>query len=258
MARRGLRRHSTAMLAPLILLFTDFGVGGPYAGQVKAVLSARIPKVPVIDLMHDAPAHDPRAAAYLLAALAPESPPGCIFLGIVDPGVGTEARRPVIVQADGRWFVGPGNGLFNVVAVRAGEVSRWDITWTPERELSASFHGRDLFAPVAAMLARGEAPPGVPAETPAPTDAWPGDLCEVIYIDRFGNAMTGVRASSAIKFVTLSVNGVSLRRARTFGEVPRGEGFWYANSIGLVEIAINQGRANDALGLEVGTSFALV
>lgn len=242
----------------MILLFTDFGIGGPYAGQVKAVLNARIAKVPVIDLMHDAPAHDPRAAAYLLAALVPESPPGSIFLGVVDPGVGTEARRPIVVQADGRWFVGPENGLFNVVAARTGEVSRWNITWTPERELSASFHGRDLFAPVAAMLANGEAPPGDPAEAPAPADAWPDDLCEVIYIDRFGNATTGMRASSAIKFETLSVKGVSLRRARTFGDVPRGEAFWYANSIGLVEIAINQGRASNALGLEVGTSFALV
>ena len=100
------------MPAPLILLFTDFGIGGPYVGQVKAVLSARIAEVRMIDLMHDAPAHDPRAAAYLLAALVPESPPGSIFLGVVDPGVGTEARRPVVVQADGRWFVGPGNGIF--------------------------------------------------------------------------------------------------------------------------------------------------
>ncbi len=246
------------MPAPLILLFTDFGIGGPYVGQVKAVLSARIAEVRMIDLMHDAPAHDPRAAACFLAAMLPDSPTASSFLVVDDPGVGTEARRPVVVQADGRWFVGPGNGIFNVVAARAGEVSRWNITWTPERELSASFHGRDLFAPVAAMLARGEAPPGVPAEAPAPTDAWPDDLREVIYIDRFGNAMTGMRASSAIKFETLSVNGTSLRRARTFGDVPRGEGFWYANSIGLVEIAVNQGRASNALGLDVGTSFAMV
>ena len=243
-----------AMPAPLIFLFTDFGIGGPYSGQMKAVLSARAPGVPAIDLMHDAPAHNPRAAAYLLAALAPESPPDSVFLGVVDPGVGTKARRPMAVQADGRWFVGPGNGLFNVVAARAGGGSWWEITWTPEREPSASFHGRDLFAPVAAMLARGEVPPGDPVAPPVPSDAWPDDLHEVIYIDRFGNAMTGVRASSAIKFEKLSVNRHALRRARTFGDVPEGKGFWYANSSGLVEIAVNRGRARDALGLEIGTA----
>ncbi len=241
------------MSAPLILLFTDFGIEGPYVGQMKTVLSATR-RIPALDLMHDAPAHNPRAAAYLLAALATVSPPGSVFLGVVDPGVGTEARRPAAVQADGRWFVGPGNGLFNVVAAHAGGGSWWDITWTPGQEPSASFHGRDLFAPVAAMLARGEAPPGDPIAPPVPSNAWPDDLHEVIYIDRFGNAMTGVRASRAIKFETLSVNRRSLRRARTFGDVPEGKGFWYANSSGLVEIAVNRGRARDALGLEIGTA----
>lgn len=243
------------MPAPLIFLFTDFGIEGPYAGQVKAVLNNQAPGIPAIDLMHDAPAHNPRAAAYLLAALVPESPPGSVFLGVVDPGVGTKARPPMALRADGRWFVGPGNGLFNIVAARAGGGKWCEITWTPGREPSASFHGRDLFAPVAAMLARGEEPPGDAAAPPVPSDAWPDDLYEVIYIDRFGNAMTGVRASRAVESETLIVNRHVLRRARTFGDVPEGKGFWYTNSSGLIEIAVNQGRASDVLGLEIGTGL---
>ncbi len=236
----------------MILLFTDFGVAGPYGGQLKGVLQQLAPEVPVIDLMHDAPAQNPRAAAYLLAALAQEFPPGSVFLGVVDPGVGTGARRPVIVEADGRWFVGPGNGLFDVLAARAGAAQWWNITWTPER-LSTSFHGRDLFAPVAAKIARGEAPPGEPADPPAPPEP---DLREVIYIDRFGNAMTGMRASSTAASETLTVSGHALRRARTFGEAPEGQGFWYENSNGLVEIAVNRGRACDVFGIEVSMSVS--
>jgi S-adenosyl-L-methionine hydrolase (adenosine-forming) len=142
----------------MIALFTDFGLHGPYTGQMKAVLHQMAPGVPVIDLFADAPAGNPKAAAYLLAAYAAWFPTGTIFLCVVDPGVGGE-RPPLIIEADERWYVGPGNGLFELVQRRANAVRRWDITWQPER-LSASFHGRDLFAPVAAMLACRAAPPG--------------------------------------------------------------------------------------------------
>jgi S-adenosylmethionine hydrolase len=102
----------------MILLFTDFGYEGLYVGQMKAVLARDAPNVPVIDLMHDAPAHDPRSAAYLLAALVPEMPEGAVCLAVVDPGVGSD-RTPLVVNADGRWFVGPDNGLFEIVQRRA-------------------------------------------------------------------------------------------------------------------------------------------
>ena len=144
----------------MIVLFTDFGLEGPYIGQMQAVLCRETPRIPVVNLCADVPCHEPRAAAYLLAAYAVEFPEGSVFLGVVDPGVGGE-RAAVVVRADGRWYVGPDNGLFNVVAMRAGAVEWWDITWRPAR-LSASFHGRDLFAPVAARIARGEPPPGDP------------------------------------------------------------------------------------------------
>ena len=139
----------------MLVLVTDFGVAGPYLGQMKAVLYRDAPGVPVVDLFSDAPTCNPRATAYLLSAYAMEFPAGSVFLGVVDPGVGTEARRPVAVEADGRWFVGPDNGLFSLVARHAHTAHWWEITWRPQH-LSMSFHGRDLFAPVAAMLARGE------------------------------------------------------------------------------------------------------
>ena len=236
----------------MIVLFTDFGMSGPYVGQVKAVLARAAPEVPVIDLFADAPAHDVEAAAYLLAAFAPAFDEGEVFLCVVDPGVGTDARSPAVVRADGRFFVGPDNGLFNVVAQRAHALRWWEITWRPER-LSPSFHGRDLFAPVAARLARGDAPPGVEVEAAARIrPGWPEDLARIVYVDRFGNALTGLRVETMEAGAVLEAGGQALAHARTFGDVAAGEAFWYENANGLAEIAVNRGRAAEALGLGVG------
>jgi S-adenosylmethionine hydrolase len=180
----------------LIVLFTDFGLHGPYTGQMKAVLHQMAPSIPIIDLFADAPAGNPKPSAYLLAAHALWFVAGTVFFCVVDPGVGG-TRPAIILEADRRWYVGPGNGLFELVRRRAGKTRRWDIDWKPER-LSASFHGRDLFAPVAAMLARGEPPPGTPRNDDSDRQAeWPDDLGEIVYIDHFGNAMTGLRGAPA-------------------------------------------------------------
>jgi hypothetical protein len=241
----------------MIALFTDFGLEGPYIGQVKAVLLAHAPGVPVIDLIADAPAHEPQLAAYLLAALAKELPPGCIVVGVVDPGVGG-ARDAVIVEADGRSYVGPHNGLFEIVLRHAVTRAMRRIDWRPER-LSASFHGRDLFAPVAAMLATGKevAATELALERSRPGGHWPADLARVIYIDRFGNAMTGWRAAQLSAQASIAVHGRPLKRARTFADVHPGEAFWYENANGLAEIAVNQGRADRRLGLAVGTDLTI-
>ena len=174
-------------------------------------------------------------------------PAGTVFLCVVDPGVGG-ARRAIILEADGKWYVGPGNGLFELVQRRAETTHSFDITWHPER-LSASFHGRDLFAPVAAMLACGEAPPGRLRNDGADRRAdWPDDLSEVVYIDHFGNAMTGLRAAMLPPNARLAAAGQILERARTFSDLPPSMAFWYENSNGLAEIAVNQGRADRELG----------
>jgi S-adenosylmethionine hydrolase len=233
----------------MIVLFTDFGPRGPYVGQMRAVLCREAPGVPVIDLFADAPAFDPKASAYLLAAYAAEFPAGNVFLCVVDPGVGGD-RAPLIVKADGRWYVGPDNGLFAIAARRATEAEAWAITWRPAR-LSASFHGRDLFAPVAARLALGDPPPGAPRAVPA--ENWPDELSEVIYIDGYSNAMTGLRAGALPEDAVLSVAGRRLPRARTFSDVAPGVVFWYDNANGLAEISVNRGRAADLLDLKIGS-----
>ncbi len=240
----------------MIVLFTDFGLEGPYTGQVKAVLYRTAPGVPIIELFANAPPGRPKPAAYLLAAYGSWFPPGTVLLAVIDPGVGS-ARAPVIVEAEGRWYVGPDNGLFELVTRRAAAARTWEILWRPDG-LSASFHGRDLFAPVAGQLARGELPSGMPraAETGRYGD-WPDDLPEIVYIDRYGNAMTGLRAACLPNDAQLVVCGRTLRRVRTFSDAPPGEAFWYGNSNGLAEIAVNTGRAADALGLVVGDPVAI-
>lgn len=234
----------------MIVLFTDFGLHGPYAGQMKAVLHRMAPATPVIDLFADAPAGNPKASAYLLAAYAAWFAAGTVFLCVVDPGVGS-TRPAVILEADGRWYVGPGNGLFELVQRRGANARCWDIDWTPEH-LSPSFHGRDLFAPVAAMLARGAPPPGRPREADRRKD-WPDDLAAIVYVDHFGNAMTGLRAATLAGDARLGAAGRLLERAGTFSDRPAGTAFWYENANGLAEIAVNQGRADRELGLAIGT-----
>lgn len=235
----------------MIVIATDFGSAGPYMGQMKAVLAREAPGVPVIDLFADLPAFEIQGAAYLLAAYVEEFAPGTVFLGVVDPGVGG-GRRAAVVRADGRWYVGPDNGLFNVVARRAANLQWWDIDWRPQR-LSRTFHGRDLFAPVAARLARGDSVPGQPVE-PATRlfHDWPAELARIVYMDRYGNLMTGIRVSSVREDDVLEAGAMRLRHAWTFSDVERGQAFWYGNANGLVEIAVNQGRASDVVGLKVG------
>ena len=244
----------------MIVLFTDFGLSGPYVGQLQAAILKESPAARVVNLFADAPAHDARRSAYLLAAYAGEFPAPTVFVCVVDPGVGSD-RRALALEAGGRWFVGPDNGLLEIVARRTPGAAWWRIAWRPEH-MSASFHGRDLFAPVAAWLDRGDRPPGPSsahwAEPLAPgglgAGEWPDDLAEVIYIDRFGNAMTGLRAATLSPNARLTLNnGREIVQARTFSDVPKGGLFWYENANGLAEIAINCGRADATLGLALGS-----
>lgn len=238
----------------MILTFTDFGTAGPYLGQMRAVLLRAAPEVPVVDLMSDAPAFAPHLAAVLLAALESTALPGDVVLAVVDPGVGT-GRAPLALEIDGRWFVGPDNGLFELVLRRAREARGFRIAWRPAN-LSASFHGRDLFAPVAAGLARGRTDRLEPAQ-PTRFPERPARPAVVVYVDGYGNAMTGLEAESLPQDAVIEAGGRRLSRARTFGEVPAGEPFWYENSLGRAEIAANGTSAAALLGLAPGTQVTL-
>lgn len=246
----------------MFILFTDFGLSGPYVGQMKAVLARLAADHAVIDLQHDAPSCDPKSAAYLLSSLTDKFPADCIFLCVVDPGVGGE-RAPGVLKAGDQWFVGPDNGLFEMVirqSVAQGlGVQWWDITWRPDAP-SASFHGRDIFAPVAARIATGQGPLSSAKDVFLERDIsairrknWPDDLPEVIYIDGFGNAMTGISGRSLDRASTVMVNDQELHFCETFSGVREGACFWYENSCGLVELAVNKGRAVERLGLAIGT-----
>lgn len=246
------------MTKPLLLiLMTDFGSEGPYLGQVRAVLERGAPGVPVIDLFPDLPTCNPRAASVLVARYSEAIDPPAIFLCVVDPGVGGP-RRPILVGSLGRWFVGPDNGLLDRVAALDPKSTFWEITLRPAG-MSSSFHGRDLFAPVAAHLASGGAPEAVARAVNDVRVCDDPDLCEVVYIDHFGNAMTGIRGNGTVPEARLAAVGrrrTELSHAGTFCEVTDGGAFWYVNANGLVEIACNGARAADELGLSIGDRVA--
>jgi len=241
----------------MIALFTDYGLADPYVGQLHAVLARDAPGVPVIDLFHGVPRFDIRAGAYLLPAYTHAFPAETVFVCVVDPGVGG-ARRPVMFRADDRWYVGPDNGLFHILERRAAPHECHLIRWRPPR-LSASFHGRDLFAPAAAQLARGEMPEAEPTalSTPA-SELWPDDLAEILYVDHYGNAISGLRAGAVRPAQRLRVGREVVQYKRVFSEAAMGMPFWYENANGLVEIAVNRGSAALALGLKLGDSITLV
>jgi len=240
----------------MIVLFTDFGYQGPYLGQMHAAIAQRSPSTRVIDLIHDAPQYKPQAAAHLLAAYAQGFPEGTIFLCVVDPGVGTETRQPVILQADACWYVGPGNGLFDVLSGRAQQ-SRWyQIDWRP-KQLSHSFHGRDLFAPIAAKLAMGEPINHYANPMSITSKHCSDDFFEVIYFDAFGNAITGIRSKTLNDNHHLCIKDQTLRHARTFGDVAVGQTFWYRNANQLIEIATNQANTQHRLALQIGDKITL-
>ncbi len=237
----------------MIFLFTDYGLQGPYIGQVELVLYQLAPNEKVIHLMADAPRNNPKASAYLLASLVHQIPVGSVIFSVVDPGVGSDEDKPTAIKIDGRWFVGPDNGLFDIVAKQAKELLVWQISWKP-KVLSNSFHGRDLYAPVCAMLENKEQIPGDRVDW-ADKHLWPEDLYEVIYIDHFGNCMTGIRAISLDKRTILRINNQDIENADTFSDVNVGQFFWYENSNGLVEIAVNQDSASKVLNIKIGTGI---
>ncbi len=236
----------------MILLTTDFGTGSPYLAQMRAALRMHGAEDEIIELISDIAPYNIKAAAHLLASQIPYFPTGSIFLCVVDPGVGGD-RLPVAIRADGNWFIGPENGLFDVVVARAVETKYFQIQWRPDK-LSNTFHGRDLFASIAARISCHKSGAGdLEKRVPPQTETSGDDLHEVIYLDYYGNAITGIRATSVNTDDLFEINGATVAHARTFSDLPTGEPFWYENSVGLVEITVNKGSAAQQLQIEVGT-----
>ncbi len=254
----------------LVTLLSDYGSTSPYPAEMKAVLSAQTGAL-IIDITHGVPPHDVRTGAYLLRAVARHTPVGTVHLAVVDPGVGT-GRRPLIIVAGGQAFVGPDNGLLLPAARRVGVPRAFAITDAALiRGLrSATFHGRDLFAPTAALLASG-----TPAETigaPAP-DVIDLELGQgrrvdrtlrgrVLYVDPFGNVITNIPSHLLPPEGRPIDVQVGAHRARgtvrsTYGDAARGALVVLPGSDAFVEIAVREGRAARRLGVRLGTAVRL-
>ena len=225
-----------------------------YVGQMHAALAHRVPRVPVIDLLHSAPRNKIVASAHLLGALVNFLPADTILIAVVDPGVGGE-RDPVMVKNGDRWLVGPGNGLLDIAG--AAESNYWfRIDWRPDK-LSTTFHGRDLFAPVAAMLAEGHLPVATRIESPVGASVVADGLSEIIYIDHYGNAITGLPADEISAKTVFRLRNRRIAYASCYEQAPADKLFWYPNSIGLVEFAVALGGADERFKLAIGNRFSV-
>lgn len=237
----------------MIVLFTDFGADGPYVGQLIAKIRMSGFEGDVVNLFSDAPAYSVQACARLLSAYMGDFPENSVFLCVVDPGLGSD-RKALAVKANGRWFVGPDNGLFEYILRQDQAPEVFEIVWKPDN-LSASFHGRDLFSPMAVDILHDDIEGKLiqmGANNLVRPD-WPDDLAQIIYIDHFGNSMTGLSVSPDIK--SILVGGATLPVSRTFSSVEKGAPLAYVNANGLIEIAINQGRADNYFSLSVGSAI---
>jgi S-adenosylmethionine hydrolase len=242
----------------LITLLTDFGTADSYVGEMKGVLATLAPGVQMVDISHDVPPGDIGSAAYVLGRTWHRFPEGTVHLVVVDPGVGT-ARDALAFRARGHFFVGPDNGVFTPV-FRSVDIEA--VAIPVPAEAAPTFHGRDLFAPVAAALARGDILPTLGSRFTVAPKRVSGALArhdgksvvgEVTYVDRFGNLITNLTPELVPDYATLEVEGLNLGPLRsTFGDVPAGGLVAYVGSGGTVEVAVRNGSAARRLGLGVG------
>lgn len=203
-----------ASCIPPICLLTDFGLADPYVAQMKGGILRHLPKAAIVDLSHDVPPYALPTAALFLAASRAYFPAGAVFVCVVDPGVGT-ARRIVAVEKDDQTILAPDNGLLGPILAASGPVSAYDLTAHADAPgVSATFHGRDVFAPLAARIAAGEPPATLGSEfeptalkrLPWAAPDWNRDVrsvhAAVLHVDRFGNAVTNIPGEAAAELRT--------------------------------------------------------
>jgi hypothetical protein len=253
----------------IITLTTDFGQEDPFVGVMKGVIAGINPSARVIDLTHSIPAFDVVQSAFRLRQAYPYFPKGTVHVIVVDPGVGGE-RRVVAMESGGHFFLAPDNGSLSLVDEESGRVELVCVTaprfFLPE--ISASFHGRDIFAPVAAHLAAGTAlselgPPAAalePLAFPRPAFNADGSLGgAVLWADHFGNLATNISGRLlsehfSDRAVRVEVAGRRIERMRrTYSDAAAGELLAMIGSFGMLEIAVRHGDAARALGAGPGT-----
>jgi len=264
--------------ARVITFLTDYGLDDDFAGVCHGVIATICPEARVIDITHGVPRHDVRAGALILRSAIRYTPVG-VHLAIVDPDVGARRRAVALRTGDDRLFVGPDNGLLSLAATDAGGVIEVvDIAGSPWRlePVSATFHGRDIFAPVAARLAAGEPlgsagdpsdPDGlVTLELPLPRHEDGSLIAHAIYVDRFGNvrlnvghdqliggeAALGVGLGDVVELEAGAHGRHRAHYARTFADMATGELLLYEDADGTLAVAVSRGSAAARLGLAAG------
>lgn len=238
-----------------ISLLTDFGTADYFVGAMKGVILSINPKAVVVDITHEIPAQDVAAGAFTLFAAYDAFPAGTIHVAVVDPGVGS-ARRPIVVSADDHLFVGPDNGLFTYIYDRDFQAFHITASQYFRQPTSNTFHGRDIFAPIAAALSNGIDPASLGAQISDPIRLSLPVTPTIIHIDRFGNLITNIRQLP--EGARLLVNGTSITAFRRFfGEAVGEEPFGIWGSTGFLEIAVNGGSAAKVLNVRRWTSITI-
>ena len=256
--KRGHPAGINARPRPIVTLTTDFGTSDFYVAAMKAVLIRHCPDVRLIDVTHAVPRHDVLCGSITLERAVDGFPPGTTHLAVVDPGVGTD-RRLLVARIKDQTVVCPDNGLITWPWRRLGPGYAYELTWRPANS-SSTFHGRDVMAPVAGMLADGRPLEEVARPVNAPvlldiTPAGVADCGRVIHIDHFGNATTNVLHDvlrrREVKQVAVKGRKVGKIR-RTYWDVAPGKPLALIGSSGLLEIAVRDGSAAEDLKIRVG------
>jgi len=246
----------------IITLTTDFGLDDPFVGIMKGVILSVNPVAKIVDITHGVPAHDILAGALMLRSGYAYFPPGTIHLAVVDPGVGSQ-RRPLLVVGEQYAFVGPDNGLFSPIIQSDTELKVFHLVEEKYflKPVSKTFHGRDIFAPVAASLSCGTPPElfgplvddWIRLDWPSPRSTGRGRLRgTVLHVDRFGNLITNISLTDLpwATPVEISIGNRKIERVcESYAEAEDGELFAILGSAGLLEISIKQGSAARLLGV---------
>lgn len=250
---------------PVIALVTDFGLADNFAGVMKGVIARHCPEANVIDLTHGIPPHSVMHAALVLLGSYRHFPEGTIFVIVVDPAVGS-GRKIIAVKTAEYTFLAPDNGVLSPVARECGGARFYEITYRPP-ELSETFHGRDIFAPVAGMLAAGrpiedlarEIPAMAEFELPKPKRAGANKVSgSIVYVDTFGNCMSNiprfvVRGKAKVRTGKTKIDGIS----KSYAEKEAGRALAIFNSFDMLEIAVNRGSAAERLGMKIGAEVVV-
>lgn len=247
----------------VVTLTTDFGLADPYVGIMKGAVLNENAQASLVDLTHEVAPQDVRSAAWYLSKSWRWFPPGSVHVAVVDPGVGG-AREILVAEFEGHAFLAPDNGLLGAVLPAHAKLWAVDLEAAGLRPLSHTFHGRDLFAPLAARMSRGtwpvvfsQAQQGVaPIDFPQPLRRAEGVVeTEVLVVDRYGNLISGFCPEgdeADARLWDVEMAGKVISGCKTYGEVDTGELLTLLDSYGHLEIAQREGSAAQALGVGVG------